>query len=93
MTIEIKKRNDEAVIKITGVLDEITAKALEKTIDDSAKTTPKIILDLHGIENITSEGLLILLSTRKKIKKVGSLKLRGVCENVVRVIETNRVNA
>ena len=93
MTIEIKKRNDETVIKIIGVLDEITAKALEKTIDDSAKATSKIILDLHGIENITSEGLLILLSTRKKIKKVGSLKLKGVCENVVRAIEANRVNA
>ena len=34
MTIEIKKKNNEAVIKVLGVLDDITSKALEKAIID-----------------------------------------------------------
>ena len=87
MTVEIKKRNKEALIKITGVLDKITAESLEKTIGDSVKSTPNIVLDLNGIDNITSEGLLVLLRTRKKIRSVGSLRLTGVCESVMQIIE------
>ena len=93
MTIEIKKKNKEAVIKVLGVLDDITSKALEKAIIDSAKNTPNIILDLNGIKDISNEGLTVLLGARKKIKKTGSLRLTGVCESVMQVLESSGVNA
>jgi anti-anti-sigma factor len=93
MTVEIKKRNKEALIKIAGVLDKTTAESLEKTIENSVKSAPSIVLDLSGIEHITNEGLLVLLRTRKEIKSVGSLRLNGVCESVMQIIEASGTNA
>ena len=88
MTIEIKKRKKETVIRVTGVLDDVTAPALEKAISDIAKNTTIIILDLNGIDEISGEGLLALLKARKEMKEKGSLRLTGVCESVMQVIET-----
>jgi anti-sigma B factor antagonist len=93
MTVEIKKRNEEALIKIAGVLDKTTAESLERTIESSAKSAPIIVLDLSGIEHITSEGLLVLLRIRKEIKSVGSVRLAGVCESVMQIIEASGTNS
>lgn len=93
MTVEIKKRNKEALIKISGVLDKTTAESLERTIASSAKSAPSIVLDLNGIEHITSEGLFVLLKIRREIKSVGSLRLTGVCESVMQIIEASGTSA
>ena len=93
MTIEIKKRNNEAVIKVVGVLDNVTADALEKAISSSARNTSVIVLDLNGIEHISNEGLLVILGARKKMKEIGELRLTGVCESVMQVLEATGVNA
>lgn len=92
MTIVIKKKDKEAVIEVGGVLDEITAKALEKAINDSAKSTPSIVLDLNGIEDISKEGIMVLLKARKEMRSIGSLKLAGICESVMQIIEAGCVN-
>ena len=89
MTIDIKKQNNEAVITVTGVLDGVTALALAKTIRERARTSPNITLDLNGVDHISSEGLGVLLGTRKKLKSTASLKLSGICESVMQILETS----
>lgn len=89
MTVDIKKRDNETFIKIVGVLDKTTAESLEKTIYNSIKSAPSITLDLNGIEYITKDGLVVLLRIRRKIKSVGSLRLEGVCESVMQIIEAS----
>ena len=85
MTIEIKKNVDELVLEITGRVDTITALALEKTINDDILGTNQLILDLKGLEYISSAGLRVLLSAQKKMQQVGTMKVINVCESVMDV--------
>jgi anti-sigma B factor antagonist len=87
MTIEIKKNANELTIEVAGRLDTITAPALEKSIGESIGSADALILDLKGLEYISSAGLRVLLGAQKKMQKVGTMKLVGVCEEVMEVLE------
>ena len=87
MTIEIKKNEKEVIIEIAGRLDTTTASALDKTINEDIKDAVNIVLDLKGLEYISSAGLRVLLSAQKKMQKIGSMKLKNVCEEVMEVFE------
>ena len=87
MTIEIKKNADETVIEIVGRLDTITAPALDKTINEDIEGTKNLVLDVKGMEYISSAGLRVLLSAQKKMQKIGSMKVINVCEEVMEVFE------
>ena len=87
MTIEIKKNTEETIIEIVGRLDTITAPALDKTINDDIGDTKNLVLYVKGMEYISSAGLRVLLSAQKKMQKIGSMKVTGVCEDVMEVFE------
>ena len=87
MTIEIKKNNQETIIEIVGRLDTITAPALDKTINEDIGDTKDLVLDVKGMEYISSAGLRVLLAAQKKMQKIGSMKVIGVCEEVMEVFE------
>ena len=87
MTIEIKKTEAETIIEIVGRLDTITAPALDKTINEDVGDTKNLVLDVKGMEYISSAGLRVLLSAQKKMQKIGSMKVTGVCEEVMEVFE------
>ena len=87
MTIEIKKNDEETIIEIVGRLDTITAPVLDKTINEDIEETKNLVLDVKGMEYISSAGLRILLATQKKMQKIGSMKLTNVCEEVMEVFE------
>ena len=87
MTIEIKKLAGETTIEVAGRLDTITAPVLEKTVNENVDGTQTLILDFKGLEYISSAGLRVLLGAQKKMQKNGSMKLTGVCEDVMEVLE------
>ena len=87
MTIEIKKNAEETVIELAGRLDTTTAPALDKTISNDIEDTQNLILDLKGLEYISSAGLRVLLAAQKRMQKIGSMKLKNVCEEVMEVFE------
>ena len=87
MTIDIKKNSQETIIEIVGRLDTITAPALDKTINEDIGDTKNLVLDVKGMEYISSAGLRVLLSAQKKMQKAGSMKVTGVCEEVMEVFE------
>ena len=87
MTIEIKKNNQETIVEIIGRLDTITAPALDKTINEDLGDTKNLVLDVRGMEYISSAGLRVLLAAQKKMQKIGSMKVTNVCESVMEVFE------
>ena len=87
MTIEIKKNDQETIIEIVGRLDTITAPALDKTINEDMGDTRNLVLDVKGMEYISSAGLRVFLAAQKKMQKIGSMKVTGVCEAVMEVFE------
>ena len=87
MTIEIKKNQEETIIEIVGRLDTITAPALDKTIIEDLGETKNLVLDVKGMEYISSAGLRVLLGAQKKMQKIGSMKVKNVCAEVMDVFE------
>ena len=87
MTIDIKKNSQETIIEIVGRLDTITAPALDKTINEDMGEVKNLVLDVKGMEYISSAGLRVLLGAQKKMQKIGSMKVINVCEEVMEVFE------
>ena len=87
MTIEIKKNATETIIELVGRLDTTTAPALDKAINRDIGDTKNLVLNVKGLEYISSAGLRVLLSTQKKMQKIGTMKVTNVCEEVMEVFE------
>ena len=87
MTIEIKKNEKEVIIEIAGRLDTTTAPALDKTINEDIGDTKNLVLDVKGMEYISSAGLRVLLAAQKKISKTGLMKVINVCPEVMEIFE------
>lgn len=87
MTIEIKRNAETTTIELGGRLDTTTAPALDKTINEDLANTKNLILDIKGLEYISSAGLRVLLGAQKKMQKIGSMKVTNVCEAVMEVFE------
>ncbi len=87
MTIEIKKNAEETIIEIEGRLDTITAPTLDKTINEDIGETKNLVLDVKGMEYISSAGLRVILSAQKKMQKLGSMKVINVCAEVMEIFE------
>ena len=87
MTIEMKKTDAQTVLEVSGRLHTTTAPVLDKTISEDIAANTNLILDLKGLEYISSAGLRVLLSAQKRMQKQGSMKLKNVCEEVMEVFE------
>ena len=87
MMIEIKKNLEDATIEIVGRLDTTTAPSLEATINQDIVDVKNLILDLKGLEYVSSAGLRVLLGAQKKMQKIGTMKVINVCESVMEVFE------
>ena len=87
MTIEIKRNAEETEIELVGRLDTTTAPSLDKTIIEDIDGTKKLVLNLKGLEYISSAGLRVLLGAEKRMKKLGSMKITNVREEVMEVFE------
>lgn len=87
MTIEIKRQAETTTIELVGRLDTTTAPALEKTINENLGDTKNLVLNLGGLEYISSAGLRVLLGAQKKLQKIGSMKVTNACETVMEVFD------
>ena len=87
MTIEIKRNAEETIIELVGRLDTTTAPALDKTINEDIEDAKNLVLNVKGLEYISSAGLRVLLSAQKRMQKIGSMKVINVCEAVMEVFE------
>lgn len=87
MTIEIKRDSNALTIELVGRLDTTTAPALERSINENVENTTNLVLDLKGLEYISSAGLRVLLGAQKKMQKNGSMTLRNVCREVMDVFD------
>ena len=87
MTLNVNRKENEAIIEITGRLDTITAPSLDKMINEELDGVTALTLDMNALEYISSAGLRVLLSAQKKFQKIGSMKLVGVCQAIMEVFE------
>lgn len=87
MTITEVRNNEMLTLTVEGRLDTTTAPILEKTINELLDGVTELILDMNQLVYVSSAGLRVLLSTQKKMSKIGSMKLTGICDEVMDVFE------
>ncbi len=77
MELAERKSGDIVILGLTGRLDAYSAAEVEKKLDSIvAAGCPKLVLNLEGLEYISSSGLRVFLSQLKKVRKLqGDIKL------------------
>ena len=56
-------------------------------INEDVTDVKNLVLDLKGLEYISSAGLRVVLSAQKKMQQVGSMKVINVCAEVMEIFE------
>lgn len=91
ISISLKENNtkDISEIRIDGVIDTLTATQLEEVIESLLKRDRfKMIVDLAGVDYISSAGWGIFISHIKDIhENGGDLKLANMIANVSEIYE------
>jgi anti-sigma B factor antagonist len=78
-----------SLIRVDGVIDTLTAVQLEEVLDKMIKRERFfIVLDLAGVDYISSAGWGIFISRIKEVReKGGDIKLANMVPNVMEVYE------
>ena len=84
MKIDFNKNNGNLNVALDGRLDTTTAPDLESFIAENY-SGGSLVIDCEKLLYISSAGLRVLLAAQKKTK--GNMKLTGVCELVMEVLE------
>ena len=79
--------NEKLTVALSGRLDTTTAPELEKSLKESLNDVSELVMDLNGLEYISSAGLRVLLSAQKTMMKQGSMKVTHVSETVMEIFE------
>ena len=87
MNINLVKENDVLTIALEGRLDTNTSPSLEEEINNMPSEVKELVLDLKGLEYISSAGLRVILSAQKKMNKIGSMKVINVCDSIMEIFE------
>jgi len=89
LSIQEEKAKDITVLKVGGFVDTSTSSSLEdsiKGLHDTKKT--KVIIDLAGVEFISSAGWGILVAYLRKMRSAGGdIKLTSMVEKVDNVFK------
>ena len=87
MQINQNRSAETMTLTIEGRIDTTTAPSLESAINGMDSDVKDLVLDMKGVEYISSAGLRVLLAAQKKMSKIGTLKLTGICDAVMEVFE------
>ena len=81
--------SDISQIRVDGVIDTLTSGELEEVIDSLVKRgRTRIIIDLAGVDYISSAGWGIFISHIRDIRaKHGDIKLAGMIPDVYEIYE------
>ncbi len=87
MTINTTKKANELVIELDGRLDTITSPELEAVIKNELEGVTALKLDFSKLEYISSAGLRVLLSAKKKMDQQGTMEVSNLSELVREVFD------
>ena len=87
LNIVRERLEDALTVKLEGRLDTTTAPELENALNEALADVKTLLFDMTALEYISSAGLRVLLSTQKKMNRQGSMKLIGVSETIMEILE------
>ena len=89
MKITKQTQGSVTIVSISGSLDALTARELERFLQQEIGAgNSRLVADLAELEYTSSAGLRVLLTTVRECRaRGGDLRLAAVQENVDRVLE------
>jgi len=86
--MNIKKTMNDKIctLAVKGDIDTITSPVLEKEISENAPQCQKMILDLAGVEYISSAGIRTVLKARQLMGKE-NLVLKNMNKNLMEIFK------
>ncbi len=88
MKVKLINRGDEGELILMGRLDSVTSKEMETIFENVSERFSRVILNMEGMEYVSSAGLRILKNLHIKMRKrEGELVLRRVNRMVMEVFE------
>ena len=90
MDIKKELNGSTLTMKLIGRLDAVTARDLDREVNNSLGSVKELIFDLADLVYVASAGLRVLFVAQKKMNKQGSMKLRNVRPEVRQIFEVTR---
>ena len=92
MIISTREQTEATIVDVTGDIDMGTSPGLRKTLLDSLKTTPRLVLNLREVRYIDSSGIASLVEVLKEARnKEKRLVLFGLNTAVREVLQLTRL--
>ena len=95
MEIETRKEKNTTIVKVTGKMDAVSSPEFEKKLLELMGEGEKdFVIDLAGLDYISSAGLRVILATAKRLKeKEGKILLASLKDMVKEVFEISGFSA
>lgn len=93
MNLKTTAENNTATIAIDGRLDTITSPELTAEIEKVAPANDKLILDVSGLEYISSAGVRALVTAHKRMTQKGGFIVKSPNKNVLEIIKLTGLTA
>ncbi len=87
MTVEKTLENGKLTVAPEGRLDTTTAPELEAEISDVLDEVDELVMDLKGLDYLSSAGLRVLLAAQKRMNTHGKMKVINVNETIMEIFE------
>ncbi len=87
MTVEKTLENGKLTVAPEGRLDTTTAPELEAEISDVLDEVDELVMDLKGLDYLSSAGLRVLLAAQKRMNTHGKMKVTNVNETIMEIFE------
>ena len=87
MQINYNKEAEKLTVAPEGRLDTATALEFEKALSELLNGVSDLILDMKKVTYVSSAGLRVLLKLQKIMFNQGKMKLIGVNDTVMEVLE------
>ena len=94
LSVNIEKKDEQCIITtLAGPLDTITYRIFEdKTRDTVGHECKAVVLDMEGVNYISSMGLSVVLRLRKKVETAGGeLTLTNLQPKIRKVFEVSKI--
>lgn len=86
--LNIEKRfGEETLIKVAGRIDTMSSADFEKAVDEVLDEAKTLVLDLNGVEYISSAGLRVILKAQKVMNQKGKMIITNVPESVMEIFD------
>ena len=84
MTLNTIFDEKNCTIMIEGSIDTLTARDLDRAVNEAAPKCEKMILDMEKVDYISSGGLRVVVGANRTVGK-GNLILKNLAPNVLEI--------